>query len=289
MAAIALVDLGRTLALTAEHLISRIVQMSFPLENDFPVENPLTEHQQEGTISCKGHQLNDYWSAGMRVSALRGLLSGALIVLFPFSSWAADSNAAMLYTNGAAWINGAHIPRSSSAIFSGDLVQTRSDSIANINEPGSTILVLSDSLVQFDAASMRIEHGGVTVSTSKGVATTAGDVKVYPASNSWTEFNVVDLDGTVRIAARKGDLMISDGKETVTLTQGQETTRDETSDTDNNGKKRKRKGTPGSGIPAATGGILNTPVAIGIAGGAVIGITTWVLVKSDDPASPTKP
>lgn len=220
--------------------------------------------------------------------ALRGLVSGVLIVLFPVSLFAANSNAAMLYTNGAAWINGAHVPRSSSAVFSGDLVQTRSDSVANINEPGSTILVLSDSLVQFDAMSMRVEHGGVTVSTSKGVATTAGDVKIYPASNAWTEFNVVDVDGTVKIVARKGDLMISDGKETVTLAQGQETTRDETSDTDSNGKKKKRKAAPGA-VPAAGGGILSSPVAVGVAGGAVIALTTWVLVKSDDPASPTKP
>ena len=40
----------------------------------------------------------------------------------------------MLYTNGAAWVNGAHVPRTSSAIFSGDLLQTRSDSVANINQ-----------------------------------------------------------------------------------------------------------------------------------------------------------
>src|SRR4051794_22286941 len=168
-------------------------------------------------------------------SAFSGVVSCVLALLLPLCSFAADTNAAMLYTNGAAWINGAHVPRSSSAIFSGDLVQTRSDSIANINEPGSTITVLSDSLVKFESASLGIEHGGVRVSTSKGVATTAGDVKVTPASNAWTEFNVTDVDGTVRIAARKGDLTISDGKGTMTLAQGQETTREESSDTDQQG------------------------------------------------------
>ena len=89
----------------------------------------------------------------MGQSALRGAVSCVLMVLFPVSLLAADSNAAMLYTNGAAWINGAHVPRSSSAIFSGDLLQTRSDSIANINQSGSTITVLSDSLVKFEGAS----------------------------------------------------------------------------------------------------------------------------------------
>jgi len=225
-------------------------------------------------------------------SVCRKMVSCVLLLLFPVSLFGADSSAAMLYTNGAAWVNGAHVPRASSAIFSGDLLQTRSDSVANINEPGSSITVHSDSLVKFDLALVKIEHGGVTISTSKGVATTAGGVKVAPASYSWTEFNVVDVDGTVRIAATKGDLTINDGTGTYTLQQGQQTTRDETAndnDVDQNGKKKKRHQQPPGAVPAAGGGILSSPVAIGLGAGAIAGITTWVLVKSDNPASPTKP
>lgn len=219
-------------------------------------------------------------------SAFRGLVSGVLIVLFPVVSFAADSNPAMLYTNGAAWINGAHVPRPSLAIFSGDMLQTRSDSMAHINESGSSVTVLADSLVQFEGSSVRIDHGGVTVSTSKQMGTTAGDVKVSPASNAWTEFNVTDFDGTVRIAARKGDLLISDGQNTVTLPQGQETTRDETAP-DSSGKKRKKQQ---AGAPtAATGGILNSPWAVGAGAIAIGGVATWVLIKNDEPASPAKP
>lgn len=218
--------------------------------------------------------------------AMRGFVSVCVLILLPFSLFAADTNAAMLYTNGAAWINGAHVPSSSSAIFSGDLLQTRSDSVANINEPGSSITVLSDSLVKFEGASVRIEHGSVTVSTSKGIATSAGSIKVSPASTTWTEFNVTDVDGTVRIAARKGDVKIDDGHDTVTLAQGQETTRDETPATEKGKKGRKR----GAGAtPAAGGGVLSSPYAIGIAGGAAVGLTTWVLIKNDDPASPARP
>lgn len=228
-------------------------------------------------------------------SAFRKMVSGMLLLLFPGSLFAADSNAAMLYTNGPAWVNGTHVPRSSFSIFSGDLLQTRSDSQANINQPGSTITVLSDSLVQFEGAFVDIQHGGVTVSTSKGTATTAGDVKVTPASFSWTEFNVVDVDGNVRIAARKGDLTISDGKETFTLAQGQETTRNETSqdqntdqNTDQNSNKKKKRRS-GAAVPAAGGGILSSPWAIGIGAAAIGGVTTWVLLQNDNPASPAKP
>jgi len=221
--------------------------------------------------------------------ALRGMVSCVLAVLFPFSLFAADSNAAMLYTNGPAWVNGSHVPRPSSAIFSGDLLQTRSDTVANINQPGSTVRVLADSLVQFEGSSVRIDHGGVTVSTSKGMATSAGDVKVTPASNAWTEFNVVDVDGTVRISARKGDVTVNDGNQTVTLAQGQETTREESSDNSSDKSKRKKRKQAAGATPGASGGVLNSPIAVGLAGGAVIGVTTWVLLQSDNPASPAKP
>jgi hypothetical protein len=221
----------------------------------------------------------------MGMSAFRRIVGCLLLLIVPASLWAADSGAAMLYANGAAWLNGSHVPNSS-AIFAGDLVQTRIGGAANIHAPGSSITVLSESLVQFEGGSLKVEHGGVSISTSRGVSTTAGDVHVAPASNAWTEFNVTDIDGTVRIAARKGDLTVTDDDGTVTLAQGQETTRDEQS-SDN--KKKKKRGAAGA-VPAAAGGVLNSPIAIGIGAGAIAGITIWVLSRGDDVAvSPAIP
>jgi hypothetical protein len=222
----------------------------------------------------------------MGMSAFHKMVSCVLLLVVPASLFAADSGAAMLYANGAAWLNGSHVPNSS-AIFSGDMVQTRSDSAANIHAPGSSITVLGDSLVKFEGASLTVEHGGVSVSTSKSVATVAGDVRVAPVSNAWTEFNVTDVDGTVRIAARKGDLTITDDNGTETLAQGQETTRDEQSDQrDKKGKDKKR----GVGaVPAAGGGVLNSPIAIGAGAAAIGGVTIWVLTRSSNPMSPTTP
>jgi hypothetical protein len=222
----------------------------------------------------------------MGKSAFRKMASCVLLFLFPSSLFAADSNAAMLYTNGAAWVNGGHVPRASSAIFVGDLLQTNPDSVANINQAGSTITVAADSLVQFEGSFVKVEHGGVTVATSKSVATTAGDWKISPASLNWTEFNVSDVDGTVRIAATKGDLLISDGQDTTTLQQGQETQRDETSA---NNKEHKRKKQAEGATPAAGGGILNSPIAEGVGLGIIGGVTAWVLIRNDQPASPSKP
>ena len=221
----------------------------------------------------------------MGMSAFRRMVSCVLLLIVP-ALFGADTGAAMLYADGAAWLNGAHVPKSS-AIFAGDLVQTRSDSAANIHAPGSSITVLGDSLVQFEGTSLKVEHGGVSVSTSKGIATTAGDVRVSPASNAWTEFNVTDVDGTVRIAARKGDLTVTDDNGTVTLAQGQETTRDEQSDQGD--KKKKDKKRAAGAAPAAGGGVLNSTVAVGVGLAAVGGLTAWVLLKSDNPVSPAVP
>lgn len=222
----------------------------------------------------------------MGMSVFRSMVSCVLLLIVPASLLAADSGAAMLYANGAAWLNGGHVPNSS-AIFAGDLVQTRSDSAANIHAPGSSITVLGDSLVQFEGASLKVEHGGVSVSTSKGVATTAGDVRVAPVSNEWTEFNVTDIDGMVRIAARKGDLTVTDDNGTVTLAQGQETTRDEQSDQGDKKKKDKKRGA--GAAPAAGGGVLSSPIAIGVGAAAIGGVTAWVLLKNDNPVSPSTP
>jgi hypothetical protein len=224
------------------------------------------------------------------MSAFRKMVSCVLLMIVPASLFGADSGAAMLYADGAAWLNGSHVPKSS-AIFAGDLLQTRSDSAANIHATGSSITVFGDSLVQFEGASLKLEHGGVSVSTSKGVATNAGDVRVAPATSQWTEFNVTDTDGTVRIAARKGDVIVTDDSGTVTLAQGQETTRDEQSDQsnqpDNKDKKNKKRAV--GAAPAAAGGILNSPVAVGIGAAAVVGVTTWVLLQSSTPVSPSNP
>jgi len=214
------------------------------------------------------------------------ILSCIMAVIFPAALFAAEPNpGAMLYARGETMLNGSSVPRSS-ALFSGDLVETRADSVANISATGSTVLVLNDSLIQYEGSTVKLEHGGVTISTSKSLATRVGTLNVSPAAGVLTEFEVRDVDGTVRIAARKGDLSISDDSGTTLLAQGQETTRDEPEAQKD--KKRKRRVVPGA-VPSAAGGMLDSPWAIGIGGGAIIGVTAWVLTKGDEPASPAKP
>ena len=223
----------------------------------------------------------------MRTALLQKVLGCIMVVVVPAVVFAAaDSDAAMLYSNGTARLNGSSLPRSS-AIFSGDLVQTPADSVAKINALGTSLLVLSDSLVQFEGDAVRLERGGVAVSTSKGMATHAGKVTVTPKESVWTQFDVTKVDGQIQITAQKGDLTVSDGAGTTTLAQGQQTTREESQpQPPETKKKKKRKG--GGAVPGASGGILDSPLAIGIGVGAVGGLATWVLLQSDEPVSPSK-
>jgi hypothetical protein len=213
------------------------------------------------------------------------ILNCLMVILFPAVLFAADQPAAMLYSHGTALLNGNSIARSS-AIFSGDLVQTNADSVANINATGSSVLVLNESMVQYEGSTVRLEHGGVTISTSKSLATRAGNVTVSPSSAVWTEFEVRDVDGKVQIAARKGDLTISDDSGTTTLAQGQQTTRDD-SQQDEEKKKKKNRRVAAAEVPA-WGAALDSPWAVGIGGGIILGGTAWVLLQSDEPASPSR-
>src|SRR5450631_1168564 len=193
-------------------------------------------------------------SEPMAQSAFRSAVCCLLAILFPAQVMlAGEAASAMLYTNGAAWLNGSEVPKSA-AVFAGDMLQTRPDSTASIQSNGSNVMVLADTLVKFEGPAVELEHGAVRVATSRGLAARAGDVTVKPASDSWTEFQVTDVNGEVQIAANKGDVTVQDDKGTTTVTQGQQTTRDDTSDTD---KKKKKRRKPGAAT-AASGGIMSS-------------------------------
>lgn len=232
----------------------------------------------------------------MMGTAYSKILACILVVVFPYSMFAADTPSAMLYSHGTALLNGNPITRSS-AIFPGDLVQTNPDSVVNITATGSIVMVRNDSLVQYEGTRIKLEHGGVNISTSKLLAAHTGSVTVEPASGVLTEFEVRDVDGVVRIAAWKGDLTISDPKGMTTLAQGQQTTRDEGTPQDDSQNQttdqKKRKKRAAGVIPPASQGIipaiLNSPVAVGVAGGVVLGVGIWVLTRPNEPASPVEP
>lgn len=223
-------------------------------------------------------------------AAFRNLLCCVPLLLFGDATFGANSDAALIYVNGAARINNVRVPRPATAIFPGDFLETGISSAATINKSGSSITVIAGSLVEYQGEAVDVRHGAVTVVTSKRMAAIAGDVKVSPVTDDWAEFDVVERNGIVKIRARKGNLIIDDGSKQVTLAQGLETTRDEKNPIAPNQSGKKKGSSKQVGArPAAKGGALNSEVAIGIGAAADISLAMWVLVKNDNPASPTKP
>ena len=240
-------------------------------------KSQLTRARVQGYDDAK--QLRTF-QVGAGTPMFRKLICWMMLGVFPGSLMAADSGAAMLHAKGTAWLNGSTVPRTS-AIFPGDMVQTQPNSIVNINASGSNVMIFSDSLIKFEGDTVSVEHGSVSVATSKGMATRAGNVMIAPTSSAWTEFDVTDIDGRVQVIARKGDVSISGDGQTNTLPQGQQTTRDESE----NKKKDKRRGA----ATPAQGGVLDSPWAIGIGAAGVGGLLIWVLLEDQEPFSPAVP
>lgn len=194
-----------------------------------------------------------------------------MIALVPASLWAADSVAGMVRPYGTAWLNGTAVEQPST-VFPGDLVQTSSKSALKIRSSGSSVTILADSVVKFEGAAVGVERGAVKLATSKGMFARAGIVTATPASSTWTEFELTHVDGMVQIVAIKGDLQVSDGSQTTTLPEGQQTTQKD-KDTD---QTQDQEGP----VPAAKNNRKKVAIILVAAGAATAGAVAWVVVAN---------
>ena len=215
----------------------------------------------------------------MRLPNLRVVTVWIVLFALPVSIMAADSGIGILHASGATWINGSAVPKTS-AVFSGDLVQTQAGSLASINSPGSNVMVFADSLLKYGERDILLQHGSIAVVTSNNLSTRIGEITVTPATNDRTEFRVTEKDGVVQIVAQTGDVNVSDGSQSSTVPQGQQTAR--STQTSENKKKRRRGG---AAAPAASGGVLNSTMAVYVGAAAVGGVSAWVLMQDSKPIS----
>ncbi|HLX76130.1 MAG TPA: hypothetical protein VKR26_15390 [Terriglobales bacterium] len=207
-----------------------------------------------------------------------------MLLLAPTVLFAANS--AMLTVSDSESSTGANNVLRSSALFVGDTVATRPDSVASINAEGSMVLVLADSSIQFEGNSVNMGHGGVVVTTSQAMAVRAGKLTIAPVAQRAAKFEVSDADGVIQIAAREGALAINDGSSTTILQQGQETTRP---DSDQSEGPKRDKGAP----PTGSGFHMSKKTAAIVFGGAAAAGTTAAILlttgSSSHPVSPAIP
>jgi len=232
----------------------------------------------------------------MRVSILRWFLCWAISGLMPVTllGQALPNTApgAILHAQGGVWLNG-YEAHDSSAVFAGDIIETKAGSSANLSIEGTTVLLAPESVSKFQGDLLELDHGGVSVGTSRGFKVRVNCILVVPVLNEWTQYSVTDVSGTVQVAARKLDVNVEHergrGKETpanpaaqqrASVHEGEQASYDET----------EVCGAPAG--PAGAGQGVNPKWIAAGAGGA--GILIWLLIHNGGnpttpPVSPASP
>jgi hypothetical protein len=120
----------------------------------------------------------------------------------------------MLHSNGTGVLVNKSTASASIAIFPNDLIETGKDTVARVEMTGSTANINLETMVQFESDELVLDHGGVSVNTTRGLRVRVGCLTVTPANSSdWTQYDVVDIDGKVTVHALKRDVYI-DGRST---------------------------------------------------------------------------
>jgi hypothetical protein len=214
-------------------------------------------------------------------------------VILPVSLVAQDSAAAMLRSNGVGVIVNQNPVQPSVALFSDDLIEIQKNATARIEASGSAVDLNAETMVQFEGNELVLDHGSLSVNTSRGMRVRVGCLTVTPANpTEWTHYDVTDLDGKVRVSALKNDVNIDARSSTTQATKPPEHS-DRVTVREGEQKSREEKcGAADIKLPTripGIGAVMNSPYAIG---GGIVGIgvlTCWALCRSGNPISPTGP
>ena len=174
--------------------------------------------------------------------------------------------------------------RDSSAIFAGDLLETKVGFSANLSLEGTTILIQEESVAKLQDDVLVLDHGSVAVGTSKSFKVRVKCITVVPVLNDWTQYEVTDINGTVKVAARKNDVRVEPGSSHEKTSPETESSHDGTV---HEGEQRNYKESEACGAPAqptGAGSSIN-PKWIGV-GAAGAGLLIWILVHGGGGSTP---
>lgn len=152
----------------------------------------------------------------MSVSILRYFVCCVMIALLPPTllsqelpgqTAAGQPGGAILHTQGGVWVNGAEA-RDSSAVFPGDLIETKTGFSANLILEGSTVVIGSESITKFQGDYLELDHGTVSVGTSRSFRVRVNCLGVVPVLNQWTQYEVADVSRSIDVAAHKDDVNV---------------------------------------------------------------------------------
>lgn len=197
------------------------------------------------------------------------------------------SGGAILHTQGGVWVNG-YEAHDSSAVFPGDIIETKAGSSANLSLDGSTVLIAPESVSKFQGDLLELDHGGVSVVSSNSFKVRVNCMLVVPVLNDWTQYVVTDVNRTVQVAARKLDVNVDHergrGKESPEPQPSQQRA------SVHEGEQKSYDESEVCGPPArpasALEGISPKWIAAGAAGA---GILIWLLIHGGNPKPQISP
>jgi hypothetical protein len=240
-------------------ILSDVSNVSLTEEN----REPMMEEVQETSEMETGWPLQL-----LRMFVLFSLACGSLAADSP------STPAAVLHANGSVKVNGSD-SRKTTALFRGDSVQTNADSVANITAGGSSVLIMPDASVKFLGNVVEVDKGGVTIATSVGMAAAASGLTIAPAPGVQkpSRFEVAETEDSVIVAALEGNVAVSDGQQTSTTPEGQQT---------KHKKKKKSEGAEPAAsankIPVTTSRIPVRTIAIVTSEAALVAGASYLIV-----------
>jgi hypothetical protein len=223
--------------------------------------------------------------AGVCLLEWRKFVCGVMIVVVPVSMMAQGTDRALLYSDGGTRLNGDPAP-ASSAIFPDAYIQTEKGHTAKIDAEGSTVSVLPETVLQFEGDELVLDHGTLRLNTARGMKVRVGCITMIPVTQDRTQYDVIDIDGKVKVIAYKNDVKIyqhgvarrskrSESSDAI-VHEGEQATREEKCG--------------GAARPPAKGPILNSPLAVSLGSGAILGTVICIIFCfNDEPVSPYKP
>jgi hypothetical protein len=228
---------------------------------------------------------------GENVFNRRNIVCMFMIAILPVSLPADDTGGAILHSSGSVLLNKNPAP-STSALRSEDLVETQSDAIARIELTGSAADMNPETVVQFNSAELILEHGSLSVNTSRGLKVRVGCVTVTPVSLEWTHYDVSDVNGKVTVAALKNDVYIE--SRSANAQPAKESALSDRAIVREGERKSREEKCGGatlkeSSVAPGGGAIMSSPYVLWPAAGVIVGVGCWALCRGDDPISPDHP
>jgi hypothetical protein len=215
-----------------------------------------------------------------------------MAVILPVSLFAQENAAALLRSSGTGVLVNKNPSPESIALFPDDLIETPKSVVARLEITGSAADIGPETMVQFESDELALDHGNVSVNTTRGLRVRVGCLTVTPVNVSErTQYDVSDLDGRVTVNAAKNDVYIdARSKKPQEAKNPSGSSRDLVREGEQKSREEKCGGAylRGDSTPAL-GALMNSTWAKILAGGVAGTIACLGLCHDDDPASPSKP